>query len=68
MSSNESHENRKVCFNELPGDPSLLLVTNVDLGDKKLEVMKGKFRYNWIMEIFRNSVIVKIGTIFHVNL
>ena len=25
----------------LPGDPSLNLVTNVDLGDKKLEVMKG---------------------------
>ena len=24
----------------LPGDPSLILVTNVDLGDKKLEVMK----------------------------
>lgn len=43
MSSNESTENTKNCFNELPGDPSLLLVTNVDLGDKKLEVMKGKF-------------------------
>ena len=26
----------------LPGDPSLNLVTNVDLGDKKLEIMKGK--------------------------
>lgn len=25
----------------LPGDPSLNLVTNVDLGDKKLEIMKG---------------------------
>ncbi len=25
---------------ELPGDPSLVLVTNLDLGDKKLEVMK----------------------------
>eukprot|EP00560_Eucampia_antarctica_P003123 CAMPEP_0197834870 /NCGR_PEP_ID=MMETSP1437-20131217/24017_1 /TAXON_ID=49252 ORGANISM="Eucampia antarctica, Strain CCMP1452" /NCGR_SAMPLE_ID=MMETSP1437 /ASSEMBLY_ACC=CAM_ASM_001096 /LENGTH=140 /DNA_ID=CAMNT_0043439895 /DNA_START=225 /DNA_END=647 /DNA_ORIENTATION=+ len=24
----------------LPGDPSLLFVTNVDLGDKKIEVMK----------------------------
>jgi hypothetical protein len=27
-------------FTQLPGDPSLLLVTNMDLGDKKLEVMK----------------------------
>ena len=26
----------------LPGDPSLNLVTNVDLGDKKLEIMKGQ--------------------------
>ena len=25
---------------ELPGDPSLVLVTNMDLGDKKLDVMK----------------------------
>ena len=25
---------------ELPGDPSLLLVTNLNLGDKKLDVMK----------------------------
>lgn len=25
---------------ELPGDPSLVLVTNLDLSDKKLEVMK----------------------------
>jgi hypothetical protein len=29
-------------FNKLPGDPSLHLVTNVDLGDKKMEIMKGK--------------------------
>lgn len=29
-------------FNSLPGDPSLNLVTNVDLGDKKMEIMKGK--------------------------
>lgn len=28
-------------FSELPGDPSLLLVTNLDLGDKKLDIMKG---------------------------
>lgn len=27
---------------ELPGDPSLILTTNVDLGDTKMHVMKGK--------------------------
>mmetsp|Transcript_14087 Transcript_14087/g.32615 ORF Transcript_14087/g.32615 Transcript_14087/m.32615 type:complete len:165 (-) Transcript_14087:1339-1833(-) len=27
-------------FCTLPGDPSLILTTNVDLGDKKLEIMK----------------------------
>src|SRR5210317_2214801 len=27
-------------FCQLPGDPSLILITNIDLGDKKLEVMK----------------------------
>jgi hypothetical protein len=26
---------------DLPGDPSLILTTNVNLGDKKLEIMKG---------------------------
>lgn len=30
---------------QLPGDPSLNLVTNVDLGDKKLEIMKGKLKF-----------------------
>ena len=30
-------------FTMLPGDPSLILTTNVDLGDKKLEIMKGKY-------------------------
>jgi hypothetical protein len=29
-------------FSALPGDPSLHIVTNVDLGDKKLDIMKGK--------------------------
>lgn len=29
-------------FCDLPGDPSLILTTNVDLGAKKLEIMKGK--------------------------
>jgi hypothetical protein len=27
---------------ELPGDPSLILTTNVDLGSTKIDVMKGK--------------------------
>merc|ERR1719491_298272 len=27
-------------FSELPGDPSLMLVTNVDLGEKKIDIMK----------------------------
>ena len=27
-------------FCSLPGDPSLILTTNVDLGDKKMEIMK----------------------------
>ncbi|GKY97737.1 hypothetical protein MPSEU_000731900 [Mayamaea pseudoterrestris] len=27
-------------FCHLPGDPSLILTTNVDLGDKKLDIMK----------------------------
>jgi hypothetical protein len=27
-------------FSQLPGDPSLLLVTNLDLGPKKLDIMK----------------------------
>ena len=29
-------------FCDLPGDPSLILTTNVDLGAKKLDIMKGK--------------------------
>jgi hypothetical protein len=33
-------------FCSLPGDPSLLLTTNVDLGDKKLEIMKGKILFS----------------------
>ena len=29
-------------FNKLPGDPSLILTTNADLGDKKMDIMKGR--------------------------
>jgi phenylpyruvate tautomerase len=43
-SNDDSHAPETVScphpFTELPGDPSLLLVTNVDLGDKKLGIMK----------------------------
>jgi hypothetical protein len=28
-------------FCTLPGDPSLILTTNIDLGDKKMDNMKG---------------------------
>jgi hypothetical protein len=31
-------------FCQLPGDPSLILTTNVDLGDNKLPLMKGTLR------------------------
>eukprot|EP00531_Pseudo-nitzschia_arenysensis_P011785 CAMPEP_0116149514 /NCGR_PEP_ID=MMETSP0329-20121206/19003_1 /TAXON_ID=697910 /ORGANISM="Pseudo-nitzschia arenysensis, Strain B593" /LENGTH=67 /DNA_ID=CAMNT_0003645863 /DNA_START=96 /DNA_END=296 /DNA_ORIENTATION=+ len=43
ISSNDGAKSiSKPCVHpsELPGDPSLVLVTNLDLGDKKLEVMK----------------------------
>ena len=39
-SSSDAKPNTCVHPSELPGDPSLVLVTNLDLGDKKLEVMK----------------------------
>lgn len=29
----------------LPGDPSLAITTNVDVGEKKLEVMQGEIHY-----------------------
>ena len=38
--TDESAVNPCVHPSELPGDPSLVLVTNLDLGDKKLDVMK----------------------------
>jgi hypothetical protein len=37
MSSSQDHP-----FCSLPGDPSLMLTTNVDLGDKKLDIIKGE--------------------------
>jgi hypothetical protein len=40
MSQEDAHAHAHP-FCSLPGDPSLLLTTNVDLGDKKLEIMKG---------------------------
>lgn len=40
MSSNNNDDSTEHPFCKLPGDPSLLLTTNVDLGDKKMEIMK----------------------------
>ena len=40
---NSQQERHPFC--DLPGDPSLIIVTNVDLGDKKLDVMKGKGKW-----------------------
>ena len=39
-SSNKQHQEQHP-FCDLPGDPSLILTTNVDLGAKKMEIMKG---------------------------
>ena len=36
----QKQEHSSVC--ELPGDPSLILTTNVDLGSMKMDIMKGK--------------------------
>jgi hypothetical protein len=38
LSVREDHD---VSICDLPGDPSLLLTTNVDLGSTKIDVMKG---------------------------
>ena len=38
--SSEEHSDHPFCH--LPGDPSLILTTNVDLADKKMEIMKGE--------------------------
>jgi hypothetical protein len=43
MSESNKNKNEMICphpFTQLPGDPSLLLVTNMDLGTKKLDIMK----------------------------
>ena len=36
------HEGHHISACELPGDPSLILTTNVNLGATKMDVMKGK--------------------------
>lgn len=35
-------------FCQLPGDPSLILTTNVDLGSAKMDVMKGMLRLDFL--------------------
>ena len=41
--ASSSSDNVPHPFCQLPGDPSLILTTNVDLGDKKMEIMKGTY-------------------------
>eukprot|EP00591_Stephanopyxis_turris_P013076 CAMPEP_0195530470 /NCGR_PEP_ID=MMETSP0794_2-20130614/33358_1 /TAXON_ID=515487 /ORGANISM="Stephanopyxis turris, Strain CCMP 815" /LENGTH=127 /DNA_ID=CAMNT_0040661987 /DNA_START=184 /DNA_END=564 /DNA_ORIENTATION=- len=41
MSSCNSFDSSSPHPSVLPGDPSMVLTTNLDLGDKKLDVMKG---------------------------
>lgn len=48
-------------FCDLPGDPSLMLTTNVDLGSKKLEIMKGESTYQ---NFTFNKSIVPLLTFF----
>lgn len=38
--THQASEGHQIC--ELPGDPSLILTTNVDLGSTKMDVMKGE--------------------------
>jgi hypothetical protein len=47
MAPTEDHDTASVPhpFCLLPGDPSLMLTTNVNLGAKKLEVMKGEHKF-----------------------
>jgi hypothetical protein len=33
-------------FCDLPGDPSLILTTNIDLGERKMEIMKGVYSFD----------------------
>lgn len=42
---------------DLPGDPSLILTTNVDLGDKKLDVMKGMYPMDPSQKLLLQSMI-----------
>jgi hypothetical protein len=39
-------------FCQLPGDPSLILTTNVDLGSAKLDVMKGMLLFTLCLDVF----------------
>lgn len=45
QNNNMNQQHQEECihpFNELPGDPTFYLSTNVGLGEKKMEIMKGK--------------------------
>lgn len=45
-------------FCDLPGDPSLILTTNVDLGAKKLDIMKGKKSHTSSTIMMSHSMVV----------
>ena len=40
--TSKGNEDSDIHPSQLPGDPSLNLVTNVDLGDQKMDIMKGE--------------------------
>ena len=53
---------------DLPGDPSLILTTNVDLGDKKMDIMKGNYilflqNFEWYIYIYI-YILFNLSTIF----
>lgn len=53
---------------ELPGDPSLILTTNVDLGDTKMQVMKGKKRFAFVHSKIFEMWLLCLSTIRSKNI
>ena len=47
-------------FCQLPGDPSLIITTNVDLGSAKLDVMKGMVVAEFHLKVFKTETFYKI--------
>ena len=50
-------------FCDLPGDPSLILTTNVDLGDKKMAIMKCELILQLCLLAFLSRVVYFQGLI-----